>query len=288
MNIEYIRSFLETARWNSISKASEKLHLTHPALSKQLRAMEAYYGAALFHRSNAGVELTEAGKHLLERLQPLYQELSAIRSEMGQWNQQSIRHLTLGTLPTLASGYMPERVYAMEAAQLQLDLRVMNTSSELYSRLQSGELDAIVCERLPDGASSTWEHTLFSEPYVAIVYKEHPFSQRTSVSLAELSKEPFILHTLECRIRQTLTERMEQAGFGLSVKTEVGFNEFILGYVATGAGITVLPEMAARNLASASLAAVPIADEGMVRVIALTTTRTAADKGRLLAAYLKP
>lgn len=286
MNIEYIRSFLETARVKSISKASAKLHLTHQALSKQLRSVEAYFGVSLFHRSNSGVELTEAGQQLLDRILPVYTEFNSIRSELLQKREQLPLSMTFGTLPTLASYYMPDKVIAMESSGIQVQLKVAPTSIELYEQLQAGILDAIVCECLPYSSLPIWKRTLFAEPYAAIVYKEHPLASQSTVSAAQLSEEPLIVHPPECRIRQALSSQLERLGCKPSIKMEVGFHDFILGYVAAGAGITLIPRMAADHLNHVSLTAIPISDEGFERVISVITLQSGKGKGRLLSTFL--
>ncbi|UJF31306.1 LysR family transcriptional regulator [Paenibacillus hexagrammi] len=66
MNLDNLTSFLTAAELKSMAKASEKLHLTHPALSKQIRKLETYYGTELLTRNSSGVQLTAAGKGLIQ------------------------------------------------------------------------------------------------------------------------------------------------------------------------------------------------------------------------------
>ncbi|MGG1889684.1 LysR family transcriptional regulator, partial [Priestia megaterium] len=66
MKTEWLKSFIETAKTKSLSKASEQLHMTQPALSKQMRKLEEDLGVTLFIRSATGVELTSAGEILLQ------------------------------------------------------------------------------------------------------------------------------------------------------------------------------------------------------------------------------
>jgi LysR family transcriptional activator of glutamate synthase operon len=282
MNIAYIESFLETAKQKSISKASERLQITHPALSKQIRSLEAYYGVTLFKRSSSGVELTEAGIALHERIQPLYEELMTLRTDLA--NLHGIRKIVLGTLPSLAAHYMPEKVYAMEKRKVKVEIVVSNTSQELYKQLKAGAIDAALCEHLPAHAS-IWGADLFSEPYVVVVYKNHRLAGYKTVSLAELDGEPLILHPPDCSIRRLFTNMMERQGIHPNIKTEVSFGEFILGYVEAGGGITFVPQTVADRISHTNLYTIPIEASDARRTISLISS--ADDVGKYLLPFFK-
>ncbi|WP_182303394.1 LysR family transcriptional regulator [Cohnella cholangitidis] len=282
MNIAYLESFLETAKQRSISKASERLQMTHPALSKQLRSVETYFGATLFKRSPAGVELTEAGKALYARIGPLFKEISALRAELSAMRHS--RKIRLGALPSLAAYYLPEKVFELNSRNIEAELVVANTSAELHDMLQSGAIDAAVCGHIPIHPS-LWSTVLFEEPFYAVVYSSHPLASRTEASLKELSEEPFILHPPVCQIRQLLTTLMEQHGHRPVLKAEVGFGEFILGYVATGAGIGFVPRIVAVNASNPKLRSFPITNDGARRTVSLFTLEE--DLGKQLFPLLK-
>lgn len=282
MNIEYIESFLETAKLKSIAKSSEKLNMTHPALSKQIRSVENYFGASLFKRSSAGVELTDAGEALLRRLAPLYNELLAVRAEIS--NMHGVRKIRLGTLASLAAYYMPEIVFALGERNIEAEIVVSHSSHELYDMLNSGAVDAAVCERLPVHAS-VWNADLFEERYYAALYANHRLSGNKEISVTEVATEPLIVHPHPCRIRQLFTRLIEREGAKPEIKTEVNFGEFILGYVATGAGITFIPEIVANHIQNPNLHVIPVQDSEAKRTIALISLTD--DLGKRLLPYFK-
>jgi LysR family transcriptional activator of glutamate synthase operon len=275
MNMQFIEGFLETVQHKSIAKASTKLRISHPALSKQIRTLEAYYGVKLFNRSAAGVVLTEAGKMLYTRIVPVFAELNAIQSDLA--NMNSIRKITLGTLPSLAAHYLPEIVYALEKRDVEVNLNVRNTSHELYEQLNNGEIDAAVLER-PPVHTSVWNIDLFDEPYYAIVYPKHRLATHSSVTLQEIGNEPLILNPPDCSTRRTITSLMKEHGLEPQIKAEVNFGEFILGYVAAGAGITFVPKIVADRLGNPQLICIPLEDIRAKRTVTLISASDSIGK----------
>lgn len=84
MRTEWLEAFLITAKTKSLTKASEQLHMTQPALSKQIRKLEEDLGATLFTRSAKGVELTEAGDILFEEIEPVLHKIRSIQKRFYQ------------------------------------------------------------------------------------------------------------------------------------------------------------------------------------------------------------
>lgn len=279
MNIHFIEGFLETVHQKSIAKASEKLRVSHPALSKQIRALEAYYGVTLFKRSSAGVELTEAGSVLYNRIVPVLAEMTTIKAELANLNDSP--KIALGTLPSLAAHYLPEIVYRLENNKAEVHVTVRNTSSELYELLRTGTINAAVLERQVSHAAS-WRVDLFEESYYAVVYSRHHLAGLPSITIQQIAQEPLILNPPDCSIRKLFASLMAEQGMAPQIKTEVHFGEFILGYVAAGAGITIVPKILADNLGNPDLIAIPIEDVRAKRTISLIS------QSKRIGQYLTP
>lgn len=282
MNIEYLESFLETVRQKSMAKASERLQISHPALSKQIRSLESYYGVTLLKRSFLGVELTVEGQMLFERIQPVLAELKAIKSDLT--NLRGIKKITLGTLPSLAANYLPGKVLALEKQLVEVIVNVRNTSHELYELLKNGAIDAAVLEYHPIHVSF-WNAVLFDEPYYAVVHANHRFFNRSNVSIEELSTEPLILNPPDCSIRRSITQWMAERDLKPYIKAEVNFGDYILGYVATGAGITIVPQVVSEHIGNPYLKSILIEGGCMKRTISLVAVKE--EIGKFLHRYFR-
>jgi DNA-binding transcriptional LysR family regulator len=283
MNLAFIEGFLETVRLGSIAKASERLNVTHPALSKQLRSLEDYYGVSLLRRTPSGAAPTPAGKRLYERLLPVYRELQAIRSELA--NLHGFTRLKIGALPSLAAHYLPGKIHALDQKGVQTEVTVRPTSPKLYTLLGEQLLDAAVLE-LSGAHSAFWSVPLFAEKYYAVVYAGHPLAGKSSVTLEQLSREPLIVNPPDCRIRRWVTERLGHLGETPRIKAEAAYGEFIPGYVAAGAGLAILPQIAADHLNHPSLRVLPIDDGYAFRTIGLAALTE--EIGRFLRPVLAP
>lgn len=268
MNLHFIEAFLAAVRLRSMAKASEELRVSHTALSKQIQSLESHYGVALLHRSPGGVEPTEAGRLVYERLVPVYAELKAIEAAAAAAAGRG--DYTVGALPSLAAHYLPGAVLSMERAGVRVRVEVRETSDELERMLARGEAHAALLERQPHHAAH-WSALLFEEPYVVVAYPGHPFEGRESVTMRDIAAEPLVVHPPNCTTRRLISSLIEAEGLEPLIKSEVQFGDFLLGYVAAGAGITFAPRMTAARLAGQGLVCVPIAERGAKRAISLVS-----------------
>ncbi|HZG57415.1 LysR family transcriptional regulator [Paenibacillus sp.] len=275
MNVAFFESFLEVVRAGSLMKASERLRLSHAAIGKQISAMESHYGVKLFHRSPQGVTPTDEGRLLYDRLLPVCRELRAIEAEMAA--ARGVGPFAIGALPSVGAYVLPRAALAMEAAGVRVRVEVRETSDELERLLGGGELQAALLELSPD-RTDYWSETLFEEPYDVVTYAGHRFAGRASVSVAELAEEPLVLHPPSCTTRRLITGLMADAGVRPNVKAEVQFGDFLLRYVAAGAGICFAPRMITSRMKDEGLAAVPIDDPRAKRAISLVCVSAAVGK----------
>ncbi|MFD0697297.1 LysR family transcriptional regulator [Paenibacillus sp. GCM10027628] len=283
MNLDYFISFIETARLKSMAKASEKLNMTHPALSKQMRKLEAYYDTELLRRSSSGVELTEAGSLLYEGLQKVIADLDQIQADIQILNES--KTYAIGTLPSIAAHYLPEKVYTLNQQGIRTNIIVQHTSDQLLALLKSGEIDVAVMEYEQD-SNLMWSAPLFTEPFYFIVRKDSGMAHLEQISMKELALHPLIMYPSSCSIRACVTEIFEQDDLAPQIEMEVPFGDFLVGYVAAGAGTTIVPELIAKHISNPALQAIPITEKAASRSIAIVSANAAA--GKLLSRALKP
>jgi len=276
MNTLWIRAFLEAAEHKSLSKASEKLNLTQPALSKQIRNLEQWLGVELFRRSALGVELTEEGVRFRERIRPVLSEIESIRDDLRK--MRKISPIRLGALPSLATHYLPSKLTELKRQGIHVDMKVLSSTDEIVAQLQNGVLDAGIGQKSDTFPKSFRVDNLFSEPFYAIVPDTHRLRGRKSVALADLKEEALIVYPHPCDVRIIVAEAYRKNGWNPVIAMEIPFGESIPGFVAAGAGISILPEIMAGHLPHASLKAIPIEPQGITRTICLMTPHRATGK----------
>jgi LysR family transcriptional regulator, transcription activator of glutamate synthase operon len=269
MRFQEFNALIEAARHGSISKASEELHISHTALGKQIRNLEAYYGVQLLKRKSSGVIPTEAGSYVINRVSDLLFEMESIRNELRVYRKPA-RYM-IGSLPSLAGTFLPDRVLAMKMGGVDCEVQIMQNSGELWEGLKGGRLDGILAETASEN-DYLFTKVLFKEPFVTVVYKEHPFGKVQSIHPRDLNGQPLILYPEGCGIRKWVAKTMRQSGYEPTITSEVGFGGFIAGMVVARAGITVLPESAAKRLGEPDLITLPFSGTDAYRTIVFASS----------------
>ncbi len=159
LDVGALRAFEAVARRLSFSAAAEELFLTQPAISRQIKSLEAGLGAPLFTRGTRKVELTEAGSLLQRNVLPLLQKLDAsvrqIRSSRGR------RHVSISTFASFASLWLLPRLAAFQRAHPDIDIRISATDAMIDLADPDFDLALRYCrpEDAPRGASAMFNET---------------------------------------------------------------------------------------------------------------------------------
>lgn len=175
IKFRHLMCFLEVARQGSLTRASDKLAISQPALSKTLKELETLLAVSLFVRSKSGAVLTEAGVAFLQyagsSVQALREGVNSLRS--GEHVPITAR---LGVLSTVESLLVPEVICRLHARHPALIVSVVTgPSAYLLSRLRVGELDLVVGRMTdsPQILGMAFEH-LYSESMTLVVRNGHP------------------------------------------------------------------------------------------------------------------
>jgi LysR family transcriptional regulator, transcription activator of glutamate synthase operon len=267
MQMDWMYAFLETAEQHSLSKASDKLNLSQAALSKQIRNLEQTLGVALFHRSAAGMSLTLAGEHFLQRIQPWLAEFQVIVRDMASF--QIPECLIIGALPSLAAHYLPDKIAKMTDVEFDMDIRIYNTSPEILEALSQGQLDAALMECVKPLPKVFWSARLFDEPYYVVLPISHRLGGLSEVFLTDLVGAPFIAYPPKCDVRASVFRAFAKLQLEPNVVREIPFGESILGFVAAGMGLTIVPQAIATHVDPRTLRALPIRDFDLNRTVCL-------------------
>lgn len=269
MDFVWIQSFLTAVEQKSLSKAAQKSNISQPALSKHIRNLESILHVTLFNRTPTGITLTEAGAHYYKRITPIMAEVSMIHAELADYNQH--HPITIGSLPSIATHYLPAKIADFTFEQRPISLMLQNTSNELFHSLKEGRLDLAFMETNDLPGPSMWRQALFTESYYALFAAHHKYNKKTSVQMTDLYEEPLITHQAPCDVRNHIIQQMNAKGLHPNIKSEVAFGEFVYGAVAVGEGIAIVPELLAMHTKHLPVIALPIVDFGKNRTISLVS-----------------
>ncbi len=240
INLDWLESFCVAANSRSLLQASEKLHISQPALTKQIQRLEEYYGVELFIRSPAGIELTEEGFVFLQRIEGILNTLKVLRSDMVE--RQRVRAIRIGALPSVASFELPNIICDWGKQGLRAAITLIGASYKLGEALQSGQIDVAVMEPLADHDPSWMVVSTYSRPFYCISPRNHCFSNQERISLDDLTFVPLILQPEGCEVRSAIMRAFHMRRMEPMVAHEAPFGETMVGFIAAGAGVAIVPE----------------------------------------------
>lgn len=265
MHIEYLKNFVETADLKSISKASEKLNITHPALSKQIRNLEDYFGVQLFFRSTNGVLLTAEGEDVYRITKRIIRDVENIKKEFS-YRKSFKGDLVIGTLPSIVTHYLP---YKLKNTDFNLKIKVFNNSYNLLKSFDNADFDVAIVDQLNE-KKYKWNKVLFKEDFYVVLPKNHHLARKELVSIFEILMEPLVMYPENCRIRDFISKFLNQ-GNELKVEYEIEFGESLINYVVAGLGVTIVPELFVKRLSHLDLVSIKLKEPGLSREISMVT-----------------
>ncbi len=252
MNVDWLQSFVAASRERSLLQASEKLHISQPALTKQMKKLEDYYGVELFRRSSTGIELTEEGSLLKDRVEPVLHNLEILRRELAK---RTIQPLRLGSVPSFAAYVLPKLILDWKGRGLEARILLTGTSMVLGKELREGRIDAAIVEKSRiEGNQGYFVVQSYREPYFCLCLRDHPLARRDELTVEELLAEPLIMHPADCEVRAAIDSAFLARGAQPIVAEEAPFGESIVGFVTAGAGIAIVPKGIADQVGGGGLA----------------------------------
>jgi DNA-binding transcriptional LysR family regulator len=196
-NLAQLRSFVVVAEELNFSKAAQKLYVTQPALSRQVRLLEDSLGTSLFVRANRTVHLTSAGALLLHGARDLLVRAGRLEESVRQKGGSSVSIL-IGVGMNLA-----ESIHRVGIQHMKCYPKVSLIYREMLSGVQGEALHSREIDvgflRPPANPAYVMSEFLFSQPMVAVLPKTHPLSSRKKVKLAELANEILFLPPRQSR-----------------------------------------------------------------------------------------
>ncbi|WP_349922352.1 LysR family transcriptional regulator [Aeromonas veronii] len=261
MDIRALRYFVELVREQSFTRASEKLFVTQPTISKMIRNMEEELGQPLLSRSGHSFTLTDSGQVLFTHGQLVLAQMQQMEAELA--DLQSLQHgrLALGIPPMVGHVYADLiRAYRSRYPKVELSI-VEYGGRRIEQAVLEGELDLAIT-MLPtkeEGTLSTLELDCYP---IQVVLPDVPrWRARAEIRLGDLREEPFLLYTQAFTLSERLEQACLQAGFTPQVAARSSQWDFLTAMVRSGMGVAFLPEPICRRLTPDGLVLRPLKPE---------------------------
>ncbi|MEM5327839.1 LysR family transcriptional regulator [Paraburkholderia sp. JHI2823] len=244
MELRHLRYFIAVAELRSVRSASEQLHVTQPAISRQIQDLEHAIGATLFERTPRGLMLTAAGEAYLSEAREILARVDAANRLARQIASGSRGLLRIGFVENAAwSGLVSSALREFEQAvpQVALELQPMNTPEQLEA-IAAGRLDGGFCYRvgvLPEGIVSV---LVLEQNVLLAVPDAWPLGKAEAVSTTDLRDIPFI--AFPRRVYPAYYDRLLSAcaerGLTLDIRQEASTETAILSLVSAGMGAAIV------------------------------------------------
>lgn len=237
------------ARHGSFSGAADALGYTQPAVSRQVATLEAETGAVLVNRGANGARLTEAGEVLVRHAEVIFAALDEAESELRAVLGLKGGRLRLATFSSAAASIVPLAIARFRDLYPGVELVIeMMEPEESIPRLRGGELDiALSHDPEPTPGEPIERIHLFDDPMYVALPAAHPLAQRPKLRLRDLAQEPWMLATTtRCPDAQMFKRACHAAGFEPTIAFENDDYHAILGFVAAGVGVALIPDLALR------------------------------------------
>jgi len=246
MKLQQLRFFITVADELGFSKAAHRLHVAQPSLSVQIKALEEELGAQLFERDKHHVFLTQAGKVFQQHARAILAMAETAKFEARCAAAGEMGTIDLGyTASAMFSSVLPHmiRLFRKRHPHVLLTLHEFTSLEQLHALLDR-KLDAGVLRKpdisTPVGLQITeWYRT----PLVVAIAQDHRLAKRQSLTLADLKSESFIMYPREAGtgIYWQVMDLCAKAGFRPRVAREVLESSTLIGLVAAGVGVAIVP-----------------------------------------------
>lgn len=244
MEFRHLRSLLAVAEEMSFTKAAERLHTAQPALSVQIRQLEDELGVELIDRTRRAIGLTDAGTVMVSEARQLIRARDRAIELVRKTGHGSIGTLLVGFVPSASNVTLPPllRAFASSHPGVNITLREM-APDPLVAALHEGRLDVCFLY-MPFDDTSLDRHVVSRDAFVAALPADHRLAEAEAVEVRDLRAEPFVLPARHGMpgLHAQVQAICRNAGFEpIAVQDDVWLVQTIVGLVAAGSGIALVP-----------------------------------------------
>ena len=244
MSLKKYEAFVRTVELGSLTKAAQSLGSTQSRISHILSDLEAEYGFSLLRRSRGGIELTEAGRLVLPKMQEILSKEQALAECVDEIRNANAGTVRVGVFTSVAVHWLPGMIRSFQAEHPGAHLEMRNGDyHDVDQWLREGSVDlGFVTLPAPAGMRTI---PLAEDPLVAILPRDHRLARLEQIPIEELGQDPFIslLQSSDHDIHRAL----DNAGVHPNIKFTTNDDYAILAMVEQGLGISIVPQLLIRG-----------------------------------------
>ena len=263
LTIRQLRALATVQKTRSVTAAANQLHLTQPAVTLQLRNLQALAGLPLIQRTGNGMLLTDAGQEVLTLCERVEAAISDCETSLEMIAGKTAGRISIGAVST-AKYFVPFAISGFSKLHPNIDIKLtIGNRQETSAALRGYELDFAIMGRPPVGIDMD-VHLIGDHPHVIIAPTAHRLARKSGLALADLAGETFLMREPGSGTRGLMEQLFETAGVRPNIGMAMSSNETIKQAVIAGLGIafisahTVATELDERRLVALDVEGLPV------------------------------
>jgi LysR family transcriptional regulator, hydrogen peroxide-inducible genes activator len=271
MEFHQLRYVCAIADTGNFSRAAERCQIAQPSLSQQVLKLEEDLGAKLFDRLGRSVRLTEAGRAFIPHARAVLEQMEVARLSVADKNADLRGSIAVGVIPTVAPYLIPSYTAAFAKNYPDAKLRIVEeTTAVLVEGLRDLSLDVAILA-LPLRHKDLELFSIRTEPLFVVMRRDHPRASAESLALKDLRGEAFVMLRDGHCFRDLSIRTCTRARITPNIVFESGQFSSLLGMVAAGVGVSLVPEMAIDHHVDCRY--LPLSDAQATRTIVVAVLR---------------
>ncbi|GHH99267.1 LysR family transcriptional regulator [Neobacillus kokaensis] len=270
MELRQLRVFMEVAKYKSMTKAAESLHISQPALSKSIMTLEEELGMKLLIRTNKTSDVTDAGKVVLEYAQKMNVLMDEMSTTLNDMTNLKRGQINIGLPPIIGSLFFPKVMAKFHHAYPNVELNITEYGgARVVKSVEEGEFELGVAV-MPIDEQEFQVYPIVEEEMKLLVYKDHPLADRKLVDLKDLKEEEFIFYHEEFALNKIMKKHCIAAGFEPKILFKSSQWDLMTEMVAANLGVTILPDSICNRAANSDIKIINLQQEIMWSLAVIT------------------
>ncbi|KQN49810.1 LysR family transcriptional regulator [Serratia sp. Leaf50] len=243
-SLKQLKVFIAVARYGSFSRTGEVIGLGQSAISHSIKELESEMGVRLLDRTTREVALTDAGRRLANRVEPLLDELHAMLLDTRSFGTEQNGRVRIASSQTISAHLMPQCIASGGDLFPDIQILLRDQSQQLVlNSVRNAEVDfGIVID--PGNNTDLDTEVILHEPFLLLCRDDNPFAQMSSVPWTALNEARLVLQDYSSGSRQLIDKALEEFSVKTQVIQEIGHPATLFPMVEAGIGISIFPALA--------------------------------------------
>ncbi|GIO28385.1 LysR family transcriptional regulator [Ornithinibacillus bavariensis] len=271
MELRQLTYFMEVAKYKSITKAAEQLHISQPALSKSIKALEEELGTTLLIRTNKTSHITDAGNVVLEYARKMTGLVGEMKLTLSDLTNLLVGQLNIGLPPFIGSLFFPKVMAQFHHAYPNIKLDITEYGGARVVKSVEEEEFELGVAVLPVDEAIFNVYPIVEEEMLLLVPKNHPLANRKEVYIKDLKDEEFIFYHEEFALNKIIRNHFYiTAGFEPKILFKSSQWDLMSEMVAANLGLSILPRSICNRLFAKDINIVSLKPTIMWRLAVIT------------------